>query len=65
MVDIDEESPIKYSHIIKNIYNEVVANIKSYNILSIESSITFRLHQGSTLRTFLFVIMIDGLTKTI
>jgi len=56
---------IKYIDIIKNMYDEVVANVKTCGGITSNFSITIGLHQGSTLSTFLFFIVMDELTRTI
>jgi len=45
MVDIDEKwSPIKYIDIIKDIYDGVVANVRTYGGITNDFSITSGLH---------------------
>ena len=57
--------PIKYINIIKDMYDGVVVNIKTCGGLTSDFSITIGLHQGFVLSPFLFVIVMDELTKTI
>jgi len=42
-----------------------VANVRTCNSLTSDFSITIRLHQGSALSSFLFVILKDELTRAI
>ena len=60
-----KEVPIKYIDKIKDMYDGVVANIRTCNSLTSDFSITIRLHQGSALSPFLFVIVMDALTRAI
>jgi len=65
-MDIDEKgSPIKYIDIINDMYDGVVANVRTCGGITSDFSITIGLHQGSALTSFLFAIVIDGLTRTI
>jgi len=57
--------PIKYIDIIKDMYDGVVANVRTYGGITSNFSITTRLHQGSTLSPFLFAIVMDELTRAI
>ena len=57
--------PIKYIDIISDMYDGVVANDRTYGGITSDFSITIGLHQGSTLSPFLFVIVIDELTRAI
>ena len=57
--------PIKYIDIIKDMYDGVVANVRTCGGITSDFSITIRLHQGSTLSPFLFVIVMDELTRVI
>jgi len=57
--------PIKYIDIIKDIYDGVVASIRSCGGITNDFSITIGLHQGSALSPFLFVIVMDELTRAI
>ena len=57
--------PIKYIDIIKDMYNEVVANIRTCRGITSDFRITIGLHQESALSPFFFVIIMDELTKTI
>jgi len=56
---------IKYIDIIKDMYDGVVANVKTCGGMTSDFSITIGLHQGSALSSFLFAIMIDELTRAI
>ena len=56
--------PIKYIDIIKDIYDGVVANVRTYGDITSDFSI-IGLHQGSALSPFLFAIVMDELTKAI
>jgi len=65
MVDIDEKGvPIKYIDIIKDIYDGVVANVRTYGDITSDFSI-IGLHQGSALSPFLFAIVTEELTRAI
>ena len=55
--------PIKYIEIIKNMYDRVVAKIRTCGGITSEFSITIGLHQGSILSPFLFAIVMDELTR--
>ena len=57
--------PIKYIDIIKDMYDGVVTNIRTYGDITNDFSITIGLHQGSALSPFLFVIMMGELTRAI
>jgi len=57
--------PINYIDIIKDMYDGVVINVRTCGGITSDFSIIFRLHQGSTLSLFLFVIMMDDLTRAI
>jgi len=66
MVDIDEKgSSIKYIDIIKDMYDGVVANVRTCRGIISDFSITIGLHKESALSPFLFVIVIDEFTRTI
>ena len=51
-----KEIPIKYIDIIRDMYDEVVANARTYGSITSDFSITTGLHQGSALSPFLFAI---------
>jgi len=57
--------PIKYIDIIKNTYDRVVANVRTCGGITSNFSITIGLHRESTLSPFLFVIVMDELTRAI
>jgi len=46
-------------------YDGVVANVRTCGGITSDFSITIRLHQGSALSPFLFVIVMDELTRAI
>jgi len=54
---------IKYINIIKDMYDGVVANVRTCESIISDFSITIGLHQGSALSSFLFVIVMDELTR--
>ena len=56
---------IKYIDIIKDMYDGVVANVRTYGGITNDFSITIGLHQGSALSPFLFAIVMDELTRAI
>jgi len=56
---------IKYIDIIKDMYDGVVANVRTYGGIANNFSITIRLHQGSALSPFLFAIVMNELTRSI
>jgi len=62
---IEKEVPIKYIDIIKNMYDGIAANVRTYGGIISDFSITIGLHQGSALSPFLFAIAVDELTRTI
>jgi len=65
-VDIDEKGvPIKYIDIIRDMYDGVVANVRTCEGITSDFSITIGLHQGSAFSPFLFVILMDELTRAI
>jgi len=64
MVDIDEVL-IKYIDIIKDMCDGAVANVRTCGSLTSDFLITIGLHQGSALSLFLFVIVMDELTRAI
>ena len=51
--------------IIKDMYDEVVANVRTCGDITSDFSITIGLHQRSTLSPFLFAIVIDEFTRAI
>jgi len=57
--------PIKYIDIIKDMYDRVVANVRTCGGIISDFSITIGLHQESTLTPLLFVIVMDELTRAI
>ena len=57
--------PIKYIDIIRDMYDEVVANVRICGGITSDFLITIGLHQGSALSLFLFAIVMDGLTRAI
>jgi len=65
-VDSDEEeSSHQIYWQIKNMYDGVVTNVRTCGGLPSDFSITIELHQGFALNSFLFVIVIDELTRAI
>jgi hypothetical protein len=57
--------PIKYIEVIKNMYEGATTRVKVGEDNSEEFSITIWLHQGSILSPYLFVLVMDELTKDI
>ena len=57
--------PIKYISIIKDMYDRVVANVRTCESIISDFSITIGLHQESALSPFLFAIVMDELTRAI
>ena len=57
--------PIKYIDIIKDMYDRVVANVRTCGCITNDFSIIIGLHQGFALSLFLFVIVMNELTKAI
>ena len=57
--------PIKYIEIIKDMYDGVLANVKTCGGITSDFSITIGLHQGSALSPLLFFIVMDELTRAI
>ena len=57
--------PIKYIDTIKDMYDGVVANVRTYVGITSDFSIIIGLHQGSALSLFLFAIVMDELTRAI
>ena len=65
-MDIDEKGvPIKYIDIIKDMYDGIMANVRTCGGITSDFFITIGLHQESTLSPFLFSIVIDELTRAI
>ena len=65
-MDIDEKgSCIKYIDIIRDMYDGVVANVRTCRGITSDFSITTRLHQGSASSPFLFAMVMDELTRVI
>jgi len=62
---IKKRVPIKYIDIIKDIYDGVVANVRTCGGITSDFFITIRLYQGSALSPFLFAIVMDELTRAI
>jgi len=56
---------IKYIDVIKDMYDGVVTNIRTCGGIISNFSITIVLHQGSALSPFLFVIVMDEVTRAI
>ena len=57
--------PIKYIDIINDMYDGVVANVRTCGGITSDFSITIGLHHGSALSPFLFAIVMDELTIAI
>jgi len=57
--------PIKYIDIINDMCEGVVVNVRTYEGITSNFSITIGMHQGSALSLFKFVIMMDELTRAI
>jgi len=57
--------PIKYIDIIKDMYDRVVANVRTCGGITSDFLIIIGLHQGSALSPFLFVIVMDELIRAI
>ena len=57
--------PIKYIDKIKDMYDGVVANVKTCGGITSDFSITIGLHQGFALSPILFAIVMDELTRAI
>ena len=57
--------PIKFIDIIKDMYDGVVANVRTCGCIISDFSITIGLHQRSALSPFLFAIVMDELTRAI
>ena len=57
--------PFKYVSIIRDMYDGIVTNVRTYGRLANEFLITIEVHQGSTLSYFLFAIVMDEITKSI
>jgi hypothetical protein len=56
---------LKYISIIKDMYEGVVTNVRTCGGVTTNFPITVGLHQGSALSPFLFVIVMDELTRSI
>jgi len=57
--------PIKYIDILEDIYDGVVANVRTCGGITNDFLITIGLHQGSALSPFLYAIVMDELTRDI
>jgi len=57
--------PIKYIDIIKDMYDEMMANVRTCGGITSDFSITIGLHQGSALSPFLFAKVMDEFTRAI
>ena len=57
--------PIKYIDIIRDVYDGVVANVRTCGGITSDFSSTIGLHQGSALNPFLLAIVMDELTRAI
>ena len=57
--------PIKYIDIINDMYDGIVANVRTCGGITSDFSITTGLHQGSALSPFLFAMVMNELTKAI
>ena len=57
--------PLKYVNIIRDMYKRVVTNVRTCGGLTNEFSITIGVHQGLALSHFLFVIIMDEITKSL
>ena len=57
--------PIKFIDITEDMYNGVVANVRTCGGKTSDFSITIGLHQGSALSPLLFFIVMDELTRAI
>ena len=57
--------PLKYMSIIRDMYEEVVTNVRPCGGLTNEFSITIGVHQRSVLSPFFFAIIMDEITKSI
>ena len=60
-----KEVLIKYIDIINDMYDRVVANVRTCGDITSDFSITIGLHLGSALSPFLFVMVMDELTRAI
>ena len=56
---------IKYIDIIKDMYDEAVANVRTCESLTSDFLISIGLHQGSLMSSFLFAIVMNELTRII
>ena len=57
--------PIKYIDIIRDMYDGEVTNVRTCEGITSDFSSTIGLHQGFALSPFLFVIVMDELTRSI
>ena len=57
--------PMKYVGLIKDMYNNVVTIIRTSNGDTDDFPIRIGLHQGSTLSSYLFALMMDEVTRDI
>lgn len=59
----EKEVKVRYTEIIKDIYNGVSTLVRTMTEKTCELSITIDLHQGSALRPNLFALVMDKLTS--
>ena len=64
-ISMKKKVSIKYIDIIKDMYDRVVANVRTCGDITSDFSITIGLLQGSALSPFLFSIVMVEITKTI
>ena len=65
-MNIDEKGvPIKYIDLIRDMYDGVVANVRTCGGMTCDFSITIGFHEESAFSPFLFVIVMDELTRAI
>jgi hypothetical protein len=55
--------PIKYVIFMKDMYIDVVTSVRAYNSESIIFSIKIKLHQGSILSIYVFILVMDDVIK--